>query len=153
MQRAQIVGVKFTKWLIAAVIGLIVLATVALWERGAERKPFRIASRDGSCVMEGVLKKRWFKTGEFGWWFTDSEPEWVGAEAWIIAGSGRYPLPRYVAAQIANAGSISITSCQFEGSRLEVKLDGGESAGRTFVTFVFKQGKLTMAKAERADYP
>lgn len=147
------VGVKFTKWLVAAVFGLLVLAVVALWNRGAERKPFRVSSRDGSCVMEGVLKKRWVKTGKFGWWFTDSEPEWVGAEAWINAGSGRYPLPRYVAGKMANVDSVSITSCRHEGTRLEVKLDGGEGPGTTLVTFVFEQGKLVLAKAEWADYP
>ena len=141
-------GVKFTKWLVAAVIGLIVLAIVALWDRGAERKPFRVSSRDGSCVMEGVLKKRWFKTGSYGWIFSDTEELWVGAEAWIRVGPERYPLPRAFASKLSNTDkNIRILDCRHDGSRLEVKIDGGDGAGGMLVTLVIDQGKLVSAEA------
>lgn len=126
----------------------LLLVLLAIWHVGAAREAFVISSGDGSCKLEGVVKKRWFKTGDYGGWiFSDTEPEWVAARAAIEIEGHRYRLPPKLVRRMADPRGVEIARMAV-GSGFDVLVTGGQGTGHSRLSLKFSADGLWKAEVE-----
>ena len=126
----------------------LLLGLLATWHVGSERRPLAVSSHDGSCKLEGVAKKRWFKTGDYGGWiFSDTEPEWVTARASIEIEGHSYRLPWKLVRHMADPGDLQIARLN-AGTSFDVLVSGGDGAGYSGLYLKFSADGLWKAEVE-----